>query len=86
MSIDKTWNRSSSWSPEVLARLTTATNLSIQSVIEIFNRTFDATTFTDEQRAEVYLLLAEGVTVEMAKFEVNLRPHHVEVEEIFKSK
>jgi len=63
------WNRSSTWSPEVLARLNTATNLALQSVIETFNRSFDTARLSDEQRAEAYQLLADGVTDGIAKFE-----------------
>jgi len=46
----------------------------------------DMATFTEEERAEAYRLLCDGVTDGMAKFEESLRPHHVEVEEVFKSK
>jgi hypothetical protein len=86
MSIYKPWNRSSTWSPEVLARLTTATNMAVQSVIETFNSSFDTASLSDEQRAEAYQLLVAGVTDGIAKFEEDLRLHHVEVEEILRSK
>jgi hypothetical protein len=84
--IGAAWNRSSAWSCEVTARLTTATNMAIQNVIEAFNSTFDVASFTDEQRAEAYRLLINGVTDGMAEFEKRLRSKHVEVEKCFQSK
>jgi len=82
MSINKTWNRSSAWSPEVLARLIAATNRAIKNAIE----TADKETFTDEQRAEAIQLLCDGVTDGLAQFAESLQPHHVEVENILQSK
>jgi hypothetical protein len=80
------WNRSSAWSPEVLARLIAATNIAVEGVMERFNSTFDMASFTEEERAAAYRLLCDGVTEGIAKFEESLRPHHVEVEELLKSK
>jgi len=84
--IYKPWNRSSAWSPEVLARLNTATSQAVLRAIEVFKGAVDMASFTEEERAEAYRLLCDGVTDGMAKFEESLRPHHVEVEEVFKSK
>jgi len=80
--IYKPWNRSSAWSPEVLARLIAATNQAIQKVLD----NFDTASLTAEERAAAYRLLCTDVTDGIAKFEESLRPHHVEVEEILKSK
>ena len=70
---NKKWNRSSSFSPEELGTLNTATNLAIQAVIEIFHSRFDVASFSDEQRAEAYQRLAGGVTKEIAEFAETLK-------------
>jgi hypothetical protein len=60
--------------------------MAVQGVIETFKSTFDVASFTDEQRAEAYRLLCQGVADNMATFEQSLRSKHVEIEEIVKSK
>jgi hypothetical protein len=80
MSLHKKWNRSSAWSPEVLAKLTTATNMAAQSAIQTFESTFDSGSLTAEQRTAAIQLLANGVTDGMKKFEESLRSKHVEIE------
>jgi hypothetical protein len=62
------WNRSSAFSPEQLAVITTATSLAIQNAIRIFEGTVDVSTLSDAQRDEAIRLVAEGVTAEIAKF------------------
>jgi len=69
MSINKEWNRSSAHTPEVLAILTTATNMAIQNAIE----TVDMVGFTDEQKAEAFQLIARGVTDGIAEFAERLK-------------
>jgi hypothetical protein len=62
--------------------LIAATNQAIQKVLD----NFDTASLTEEERAEAYRLLCNGVTDGIAKFEEQLRLHHVEVEAILQSK
>jgi hypothetical protein len=63
----KHWNRSSAFSPEVLAVITTATSTAVSRAVEIFEGAVDVATLSDEQRAEAIKLLANGVTEGISK-------------------
>ena len=60
------WNRSSAFSPEVLAILTAATYAAVESAIQNFTRAVDFDSLTPEQQLEAVQLLANGVTTEFA--------------------
>jgi len=73
MSIYKKWNRSSAFSPEIIGALNTATNMAVQSAIQTFDHAFDTASLTEEQRADAYRLLAEGVAEGIDEFAEKLK-------------
>jgi hypothetical protein len=79
------WNRSSAWSPKVLAIFTESINAAVQKALHAFESEFDMLNLTKEQRDEAILLLCNGVTDTFQNFEKSLRPRHVEIEQSLKS-
>jgi hypothetical protein len=67
------WNRSSAFSPEVLATLNTATNMAVQNAIQIFEREIDNASLSAEQYAEAIQMLAQGAADGIAEFAESLK-------------
>jgi hypothetical protein len=70
------WNRSSAFSPKILAILTGAITASIQIAIENFTRAADFESLTPEQQVEAGQLLANSVTTEFAAYVERLKAQY----------
>jgi hypothetical protein len=69
--IYKKWNRSSAFSPEVVAALNTAIEQAVSAALEILSSIL--TSLTDSQRAEAIQLIAQGATDGVAAFAESLK-------------
>jgi hypothetical protein len=67
----KKWNRSSAFSPEVVAALNTAIEQAVSAALEILSSIL--TSLTDSQRAEAIQLIAQGATDGVAAFAESLK-------------
>jgi hypothetical protein len=79
------WNRSSSWSPAVIALLNTAVVQAVERAISTFDNATVNAALTDDEKAEAVKLISQGCTNGIAEFEKTLRPKQFEVEAAFKS-
>ena len=62
----KPWNRSSALTLEEMGTVNVAMSAAVESALITFHKSVDVESLSDEQRAEVYRLLAEGVTAGIA--------------------
>jgi hypothetical protein len=71
------WNRSSAFSPEILARLTAATNRSIEKGLRILKTAPDFAYMSARQRNKAIKIVCDGVSKEVEKFADQLRKQDV---------
>lgn len=63
----KPWNRSSALTLEELGTVNSAMQAAVDCALIAFHKSVDVASLSDEQRAEAYRLLADGVTAGIAK-------------------